>query len=135
MLEAYSQNVTVLTNTAIPFNSTSIQKGCTAVKSGSTTIQLNKCGVYMVEVDGSATATADGNVSIQLRKNGTLQPQAISTATGTTTTVVPVGFTTLVQVSENNSCRCYDSPTVLTIDNVGVGATFNQVNVVVTKIC
>lgn len=135
MLETYSQNVTVLTSTAIPLNSTTVQKGCTATKSGTTTIQLNKCGVYMVEVDASATATADGNISIQLRKNGTLQPQAISTATGTTTTIVPVGFTTLVQVSEDNTCRCCDSPTVLTIDNVGVGATFNQINVVVTKIC
>lgn len=138
MIETYSQNVTVPINTAIPFNSTSILKGCTATKSAPDTIQLNKCGVYMVSFDATAAAsgTTIGNITVQLAKDGVLQPQALSTTASTATTdVESISFVTLVQVSENNSCRCCDSPTLITFRNTGVEATFTQANVVVTKIC
>ena len=65
MLEAYSLNVTVPAESAIPFNNVSLQKGCTAILSGAATIQFNKCGIYMVEVDASSAAAA----TIQLFKD------------------------------------------------------------------
>lgn len=138
MLETYSQNITVQQNVAIPFNNVSIQKGCTASKTAPNTIELNKCGVYMVEFDGVASVTGStaGNIVVQMSKNDTLQPQALTANTSTgPTDVEAISFTTLVQVSENNSCRCCDSPTVLRFVNTGVAATFVQANVVVTKIC
>ena len=125
MLEAYSLNVTVAVDTPIPFNNVTIQKGCTARLSSPSTIQLNKCGVYMVSVDASSAATS----TIQLYKNGVAQPQAQSTG-GTP------AFTTLVQVTENNTCACCSSPTILQVLNVGEAeATFTDANIVITKVC
>ena len=40
----------------------------------------------------------------------------------------------LVQVTDNNSCKCCDSPTILQFVNTEVAWT-GDVNVVVTKIC
>lgn len=137
MLETYSQNITVDQNTAIPFNNVSIKKGCTATKSALNTIQLNKCGVYMIAFDASAaTSSTSGNIIVQMSKNDTLQPQALAENTSTSTTdVESLSFVTLVQVPENNSCRCCDSPTVIRFVNTGISATFIQANVTVTKIC
>lgn len=124
MIEVYSLNVDVDTMSPIPFNNVTLKKGCTAELSGTSTIQLNKCGVYMIACScSSATAT-----TIQLYKNGVAQDQAQST--GTTP-----AFVTLVQVNENNSnCPC-SSPTTVQILNVDdATATLTDVNVVVTKV-
>ena len=122
MLEAYSVNIAVGANANIPFNSTVIQKGCTAVKVSADTINLNKCGVYMVECDCS-TATS---TTIQLVKDGVLQPQAQSTG-------LTPSFTTLVQVDKNNSCCPCASPTVIQVRNT-VAGTLTDANIVVTKV-
>lgn len=135
MLEGYSTNIAVATNSAIPFNNVTIEKGCTATIESSATIALNKCGVYMVSVDAAAIPTSAGVMSIQLFKDGVLQPQAQSAVTGATTDVDNMSFTTLVQVKENNTCSCCTSPTVLRVINTGVPATYNIANICVTKIC
>ena len=122
MLEAYSVNVSVGANANIPFNSTTVQKGCTATKASADTINLNKCGVYMVAVDASAAAST----TIQLYKDGVAQPQAQSTGTSPS-------FTTLVQVDKNNSCCPCTSPVAIQIQNTAA-TTFTDANVVVTKI-
>lgn len=135
MLEIYSLNLAVDENTAIPLNNVSIQKGCTAVNSAPATIQLNKCGIYMVSCDCSAIPDTAGLMSIQLTKNGVLQPQAQAASTGETGDTTTMGFQTLVQVNENNSNCCCSSPTLLQIVNTGVAVTFPNINVCVTKIC
>ena len=135
MLEAYSTNIAVATNSAIPFNNVTIEKGCTAKIESSATITLNKTGVYMVSVDAAGIPTAAGVMSIQLSKDGALQPQAQSSVTGVTTDVDNVSFTTLVQVKENNTCSCCTSPTIIRVVNTGVPATYNIANIVVTKVC
>ena len=122
MLEAYSLNVAVGANTAIPFNSVSLEKGCTAVLQSPTTIQFNKCGVYMISFDGTAAAST----TVQLSKDGVLQPQAQSTG-------VQPNFTTLVQVTENNTCCPCSSPTLCRLVNT-TSTTFTDANVVVTKL-
>lgn len=122
MLEAYSLNIDVAANTAIPFQNVSLKKGCTAELSGTNTITLNKCGVYMVAVD----ATASVATTIQLYKDGIAQPQAQSTGTA-------LSFVTLVQVPENNSCCPCSSGTTLQIINE-TAATYDNVNIVVTKV-
>lgn len=122
MLEAYSLNITAAANSNIPFNSTSMIKGCTATKPSADTINLNKCGVYMVAVDVSATAST----TIQLFKDGVAQPQAQSTGQSPS-------FVTLVQVDHNNSCCACDSPTVIQVRNTTAG-TLTDANIVVTKI-
>lgn len=123
MLEAYSTNIEVGANAFVPFNSTSLIKGCTATKPSADTINLNKCGVYMVEVDASAEAST----TLQLYKDGVAQPQAQSTG-GTP------AFTTLVQVDRNNSCCACSSPVSLQVMNT-TATTLTNANVVVTKVC
>ena len=122
MLEAYSTNIEVGADSFVPFNSTSLIKGCTATKPSADTINLNKCGVYMVEVDASAAAST----TLQLYKDGVAQPQAQSTG-------VTPSFTTLVQVDKNNSCCACSSPVSLQVMNT-TAATLTDANIVVTKV-
>lgn len=122
MLEAYSENITVMANSAIPFQNVSFKKGCTAELSGISTVELNKCGVYMVSVNAS-TGTS---TTVQLFKNGVAQPQAQSTGTSPC-------FTTLVPVSENNSfCPCTAPVSLQVISDTAT--TFTNANVTVTKV-
>lgn len=123
MLEAYSLNIDVAADTAIPFNNVSIEKGCTAVLSSPATIQLNKCGVYAVSVDASTSAST----TVQLYKDGVAQPQAQSTG-------ITPSFYTLVQVDKNNTCCACTSPVTLQVLNT-TAATFTNANVAVTKLC
>lgn len=124
MIEAYSLNVEVGADSAISFNSTTIEKGCTVTHPSADTFNLNRCGVYMVSVD----ASAGENVTIQLYKNGVAQPQAQSTGGSPC-------FVTLVQSDRNNSCCACASPTVLQVQNVGDSATLTNCNICITKIC
>lgn len=123
MLQAYSTDIAVAANTAIPFNNLTLEKGCTARLSSPATIQLNKCGVYMVSVDSSAGAATN----VQLYKDGVAQPQAQSTG-------LNPSFVTLVQVDHNNSRCCCDSPTNLQVI-ADTAVTFTNANIVVTKVC
>lgn len=135
MIEAYSVNVQTSENSAIPFNNVSIQKGCSVVLSAPSTFQLNKCGIYMVSLDGSFDPDSAGLIKVQLYKNGVAQPQAVSQETGVVDSVSSLGFKTLVQVKENNSnCPCA-APTLVQIMNDGVSGNYNNVNVCITKIC
>ena len=122
MLEAYSTNIAVGAVAPIPFNSTSLTKGCTATHPSADTFELNKCGVYMVAVDcSSATST-----TIQLVKDGVAQPQAQSTGSSPS-------FTTLVQVDKDNTCCPCSSPTTLQVRNT-TAVTFTDCNIVITKV-
>lgn len=123
MLEVYGTNVTAVANTPLPFNNTSVKKGCTAELESPSTIQLNKCGVYMVSFDGSTAA----DNTVQMFKDGVAQPQAQSTGTSPS-------FVTLVQVDHNNNNCCCSSPVNLRFIPTAAG-TFTSINVCVTKIC
>lgn len=122
MLNAYSQNVTLTEMSPIPFDSVAVVKGCTAVLSGDSTIELNKCGVYMVSCNVSAAAAE----TIQLYKDGV--PQAQAQATGTCP-----AFTALVQVAQNNTCNPCTGPVRLQVISVTAG-TLTNAAVTVTKI-
>ena len=77
----------------------------------------------MVSVDASAGAST----TLQLYKDGVAQPQAQSTG-------VTPSFTTLVQVSENNSnCPCASAVSIQIMNTTAT--TLSNVNCVVTKIC
>lgn len=124
MLEAYSNNIDVAADAAIPFNSTTLIKGCTVTHPSADTFNFNKCGVYMVSVDASCEAES----TIQLFKDGVAQPQAQSTGGSS------LSFVTLVQVDKNNSCCACASPVSIQIENTGAAATFTDINIVITKV-
>jgi hypothetical protein len=66
MLQVYSDNLTVAANQAFPFNNVFVDKGCSEVLSAPATIQLNKRGIYLVEMDGFATPDAVDDITVQL---------------------------------------------------------------------
>lgn len=124
MLQAYSLNVTAGAGAAFPLTNVVVQKGQSVVLSGAT-IQFNKCGVYMLECNGSAAAA----VTVQVMKDGVLLPYAQSTGTAPS-------FLTLIQVTENNTnCPCTSPTTVQIMNPADAAATLTVLNVVVTKIC
>lgn len=136
MLQAYSSNLTVDANSAFSFNNIAVGKGCNVTLSAPATIQLNKRGVYLVEMDGFATPDAATEVTIQLMVNGVLQPQAISSfVPAAVTDTRTFGFKTFVRVLENNcQCNCLTSPTTLQFINGDTALTDAHINVVITQI-
>lgn len=122
MIQAYSQNITVTAMQAIPFNSVSLKKGCTATQTGVSTFALNKCGVYEVTCGVSAAATE----TIQLYKDGVPVQEARRTGNSPS-------FTTLVQVDRNNSCCACDSPVTIQVMSV-TAATLADASITITKL-
>lgn len=135
MLELFSLNVQVGQNGSIPFNNIKLAKGISAVHNAPATVQFNKSGVYMVKVMASVTPAAAGDVSIQLAKDGVLDQSAFSIATGAAGQTTTLGFCTLVQVRDNNTCCCNTSPTTIQVLNTGQASTFPIVKIIVTKLC
>lgn len=134
MIETYSNNITVASNSAVQFNSV-FKKGNTVSKSGDATIQLNKCGIYEVSVSATGIAQAGGIMSLQLMSNGLALPNAFAAETaGDTTSTHSLAFTTKIQVPYTaNDCACTPSFT-LTVMNTGVETTYSLVDVLITKI-
>lgn len=137
MLQVYSSNLEVAAGAAFPFNNVVIDKGCGERLSAPATIELDKRGIYLVEVDGFVTPETVADVSMQLYVDGVAQPQAISTASvAAVTDVQPLGFKTFVRVLQNNcNCNCLTSPTVVQILNGETAISDGHINVCVTKIC
>lgn len=139
MIECYTKNASEGENEAVTWNNTSLKKGCTVEVSGAS-IQFNKCGIYELSCNAtvsapSATSSAPVDVEISLAKNGSQQPQAQASATiSSETEKAALSFVTLVQVSENNSCCPCSSPTICSVVNTGAAATFDNINLVVTKL-
>lgn len=136
MLQVYSDSLTVAANTVFPFNNVVVDKGCAEMLSAPATIQLNKQGVYLVEMDGFATPDAATEVAVQLIVNGVAQPQAITSfVPASITDARTFGFKTFVRVLENNcQCNCLTSPTTLQFMNGDTAVSDAHINVVITKI-
>ena len=136
MLQVYSDNLAVAANTVYPFNNVVVDKGCAENLSAPATIQLNKAGIYLVEMDGFATPDAATEVSVQLMVNGVAQPQAISTfVPAAVTDTRTFGFKTFVRVLENNCpCNCLTAPTTLQFMNGDTAVSDAHINAVITKI-
>ena len=136
MLQAYSSNLSVSANSAFPFNNVVIDKGCGETLSAPATLQVNRKGVYLIEVDGFATPAAATDVTVQLYVNGVAYPQGISSFTGVASTAAAFGFKCLIQVPYNNcNCNTLSSPTVIQIMNGDTALTDAHINVCLTKIC
>ena len=136
MLEIYSKGVTVASNADVPLNTVALIKGTSTVPLGASSIQLTKCGIYKVTVSGSVIGSAAGVVTLQMEKNGVAEPAAITTITAAdATSLNAIGFTTLVQVPSNNNlnCPCATSTTI-SFRNTGIAATYNTIDVVVTRV-
>lgn len=133
MIEAYSENIVVPSGSAVPLNSTALQAGRSVVRDGAASFKLTRCGIYEVSCSATMTATAGGLMAIQLVKDQVPQPQSVAgTTAGDTTSSHAMSFNTLVRVP-SQSC-CAPSPVTIHVENIGVGATFDTIDVVVKKI-
>ena len=123
MLQAYSINVDVGADSIVPFNNVIVEKGCAEELTGVGTIELEKAGMYLVLVNGTASAST----TVQLVRNGVSLPQAQSTGTA-------LAFSTFVQVQGNNcNCNCRTSPVTLQVQNT-TAVTLSDINIVVRKV-
>lgn len=138
MIQAYSENIVLTTPSAVPFNNVSKLKGCTTILTAPATFEFDRYGVYVAHVDASVSGA--GEVTLQLYQNGVALPEAQATVTLTADTLQNVSFETLVTVAENNTRCCCTSPTLLqlrvtTTADAPIEVTFENVNMVVTKLC
>lgn len=133
MIEAYSQNINVTANSNVPFNNVKLIKGRYTTLQGAGTFQFNHCGVYHLTCNGSVTGT--GEIVLQVMKNGVVQPQTVTPITGAAGTDIPFALDTFIQVPNVNNGCCGQSPVEVVINNAGVDATFNLIDVKITKVC
>ena len=135
MINSYtSTSQTILTNALINFNINAVKTGCTVTHAeGTPTFSLNRPGLYYVAFNADALPTAAGDLVAQLRSNNELVPGAIATTTGTTTSTESLSFSRIIQVKP--SCCSIDNSVNLTVINSGVGATYSNANIVITKLC
>ena len=135
MINSYtSTSQTILTNALINFNINAVKTGCTVTHAeGTPTFSLNRPGLYYVAFNADALPTAAGDLVAQLRSNNELVPGAIATTTGTTTSTANLFFSRVIQVKP--SCCSIDNSVNLSVINSGVGATYSNANIVITKLC
>ena len=128
--EAYNSSPQALVENGIVEFASYETTGCGISAVGSTGVRLKKSGNYLITV--SATIGGTGNVSLQLFRDGVAIPYALATANSTgVATPQAISFTKLIKVNE--SCRCVDNATTLTVRNVGVDATVTDIIVDVIK--
>lgn len=137
ILNAYSTtNQTLTTDQVIDFTNTNILDGCSiSYISGSSSIKLNKAGVYLVTVDAIAAESGTaGTVTMQLQKNGNdINGAKSSSNSAAITDFNGMSFSTVVKVLP--SCQAVDNTTTLTVLNTGVGAIYSNANITVIKLC
>ena len=136
MIEVYSKNVEVAADGTIPLTTVALLKGTSTQLLGTSTIQLNKCGIYQVTVTGSVIGSAAGDVIVQLEQNGITQSETISTVTAAdATSLHSIGFSNLIQVPNNNNVNCpCSATTTISLRNAGIEATYSSIDVAVTRI-
>ena len=131
-----SYNITsqaVLADGVINFTTDRILTGCTATRDGET-FQLNKPGYYYVTFNAVATATEAGEITATLENNGIAVIGATASMTAETVgDLVNLSFATIIKVPP--SCCAVSNVGKLTVVNAGVGATYTNVNLNITKLC
>lgn len=136
MINSYTNSPqTIDTNSTINFEINKILTGCTIVHSeGAPSFKLTKPGFYFLNFNGDVEGTAAGDITVELQSNNVPVPGAEATTTVAATSVVNnIGFSTIIKILP--SCCSIDNTQILTFLNSGIEAIFNNVNVVITKLC
>ena len=135
MISSYNTTTqAVLAEGLVNFSTDRILTGCTVTRDGST-FQLNKPGYYYVTFNAVAAATETlGELTVELYNNGVAVLGALASST---TTVAgnnsDYAFSTIIRVAP--SCCAIDNTARLTVVNTGVDATYDNVNINITKLC
>lgn len=100
-------------------------------------LRLQQAGFYLITINLVGTATEAGDVTVQVLENGLAVPAALSTETITTPDTEVHTFTINYIAAVDNSCIMGCNVTVgktLSLQNLGVEATFTNVSVSAVKL-
>jgi len=110
--------------------------GVTAFSRTTQDVTLNHSGIYHITATLVGTGTVAGDVSVQLLANGEVVDGAISTETITTATTEFRTFVIDYYILVDKDCVLNNPSTIaqtISLQNVGVGATFTSVVFNVSK--
>lgn len=137
-LYAYNATpVTVLTDGSVPFNIIGRRLGYAITHiAGSTAISLNDTGYYLVAFNATmAESGTAGTVEVKLLQDGEAVGGAVSSAySSATDDLETVSFSAIVRVLPNCASVPNNVPSVLTVQNIGVGATLTNVAISIVRI-
>jgi hypothetical protein len=135
MINSYTiTNQIVATDDTLNFNVTKVLTGCTVKHAeGSPSFTLTKPGYYYVTFNADVLGTAAGDVTAELINGSVAVPGATATTTIAVGDTASIAFATIVRVLP--SCAAIDNTTTLTVLNSGVGATYTNANINITKLC
>lgn len=134
VIEAYNTSEQALaTGTNILFTNFD-EYGHSIVPSGSIGVKIHKAGKYLVIFTGVAVESGTaGDITAQLYQNGTPVAEAVGTEySPDVTRLVNLTFNKVIEVKK--SCGCIDNTTILSVENVGVGATYSNAKLTVIEI-
>lgn len=135
MINSYTiTNQIVTTDDTLNFNVTKVLTGCTVKHAeGSPSFTLTKPGYYYITFNADILGTDAGDVTAELINGSVAVPGATATTTIAVGDTASIAFATIVRVLP--SCAAIDNTTTLTILNSGVGATYTNANINITKLC
>lgn len=135
MINSYTiTNQIVTTNDTLNFNVTKVLTGCTVKHAeGSPSFTLTKPGYYYITFNADILGTDAGDVTAELINGSVAVPGATATTTIAVDDTASIAFATIVRVLP--SCAAIDNTTTLTVLNSGVGATYTNANINITKLC
>lgn len=135
MINSYTiTNQIVAADDTLNFNVTKVLTGCTVKHvEGSPSFTLTKPGYYYVTFNADVLGTAAGNITAELINGSVAVPGATATTTIAVGDTASIAFATIVRVLP--SCAAIDNTTTLTVLNSGVGATYTNANINITKLC
>ena len=135
MINSYTiTNQIVATDDTLNFNVTKVLTGCTVKHvEGSPSFTLTKPGYYYVTFNADVLGTTAGDVTAELINGSVAVPGATATTTIAVGDTASIAFATIVRVLP--SCAAIDNTTTLTVLNSGVGTTYTNANINITKLC
>lgn len=137
LLNTYTNtNQTIATNGLIRFDNVNVLNGCSIdFNAGSTSITLDKAGVYFVTMDATVSdAGTPGAVALQINSNGTgINGATARVVTTASTDIYPLTTSTIIKVLP--SCCSTDNTTIVTVSNIGLSAIYANANLTVVKLC
>lgn len=117
----------------VTFANNNVLTGCAISHAqGSSTVTLEKAGLYKVDFNANILGTAAGIVTLQLLNNNVAVAGALTSETFSVGTTDNVSFSTLIRV--NPSCPCVRNISNLQVQLQTTAATLTNANITVIKV-
>lgn len=125
---------TLATNDLVAYQNF-VVTGTSIDRSDNTSATIENKGMYSVTFNGTAVESGTtGSITVSLENNGSrVLGATASEYSGGTAGVVNLAFSTVIEILP--SCSSIDNSSTLSVVNTGVGATFTNANLTITKLC